>query len=80
MGTLINFVTKYSPTLSSRLQKSAKNARYLSPKIQNELIAINGDLIRDSIVKECSTSLFWSVMVDEASALMLNKQEFVYVT
>ena len=66
-STLINFVTKYNPELNSHLQRSAKNARYLSPKIQNELIGINCSLIRDTIVKECNNSLFWSVMVDEAT-------------
>ena len=66
-STLINFVANYNPELNAHLQKSAKNARYLSPKIQNELIGINGSLICDAIVKECNNSLFWSVMVDKAT-------------
>ena len=60
-STLINFVAKYNPELNAHLQKSAKSARYLSPKIQNEL---SGSLICDAIVKEC---LFWSVMIDKAT-------------
>ena len=49
---------KYSVELNSHLLNSARNARYLSPQIQNELILINADLIRKSIIVECNTSLF----------------------
>ena len=55
---MIDFLAKYSPALSSHICSSARNARYLSPKIQNEFISINGDLIRKAIVEECNASLF----------------------
>lgn len=42
---LLHFVSKYSPELQSHIIHSPKNARYLSPKIQNEFIAINGEII-----------------------------------
>ena len=51
----------------SLIFNSPKNARYLSPKIQNEFITINGDLIRKSIVDECNASLSWSQMADETT-------------
>lgn len=63
---LVDLIASYSPCLSDHLLNAAKNARYLSPKIQNEFISINGDLIRQCIVDECNKSLYWSVMADEA--------------
>lgn len=57
---LLDFLSKYSPELQSQITHSSRNARYLSPKIQNEFIAINGDMIRKSIVAECNSSRFWS--------------------
>lgn len=54
----IDFLAKYSADLNSHLLSSARNAWYLSPKIQNEFTSINCDLIRKYIVKECNTSLF----------------------
>ena len=78
-STLIDFVAKYNSDLNSHLHSSARNARYLSPKIQNELISINGDLIRKSIVEECNASLFWSVMVDEGTDVSTTEQASICV-
>ena len=64
---LLHFLSKCSTDFKSHLQTSPKNARCLSPTIQNEFIRINGDLIRQSVVKECNASPFWSVMADEAT-------------
>ena len=72
--TLIDLMAKYSVELNSHLLNSARNARYLSPQIQNELILINADLIRKSIIVECNTSLFWSIMVDEATDVSTTEQ------
>ena len=52
---------------------------YLSPKIQNEFITINGDMIRKSIVDKCNSSLFWSVMANEATAVSTKEQVSVCV-
>ena len=52
---------------------------YLSPKIQNEFITINGDMIRKSIVDKCNSSLFWSVMANEATDVSTKEQVSVCV-
>ena len=57
--SLLDFLSSYSPELKSHVHNSPQNARYLSPKIQNEFITINGDMIRKSIVDECNSSLFF---------------------
>ena len=64
---LIDFLSEYNAELKSHPQSSSRNARYLSPKIQNEFLAINGDLIRQSIVAECNASPFWRLMADETA-------------
>ena len=64
---LIDFLSEYNTELKSHLQSSSRNARYLSPKIQNEFIEISGDLIRQSIVEECNASPIWSLMADETA-------------
>ena len=76
---LLDLLSKYSPELKSHLLHSPKNARYLSPKIQNELIAINGDMIRKSIVDECNSSLFWSIMADETTDASTKEQVSVCI-
>ena len=76
---LLDFLSKYNADLQSHLHNSPKNARYLSPKVQNEFIKINGDLIRQSIVKECNASPFWSVMADEATDASTTEQLSVCV-
>jgi len=64
-NTLIDLMAKYHvPSCIPNVLNSPRNARYLSPRIQNELILINGDLIQKSIVVECNASLFLSVMLD----------------
>lgn len=68
--SLLEVMTKHSHELKSLLG----NAQYLSPKIQNEFIKINADLIRKSIVDKCNTAVFWSIMVDEAPDVFTKEQ------
>ena len=73
-SSLLDFLSKYSPELKSHILHSPKNARYRSPQIQNEFIAINGNMIRQSIVDECNSSLFWSIMADETTDVSTKEQ------
>ena len=77
--SLLNFLSRYSADLKSHLHSSTENARCLSPKIQNEMIRINGDLIRQSVVKECNASPFWSVMADKEMDVSTTEQLSVCV-
>ena len=77
--TWVDFLSKYNANLQSHLHSSPKNARYLSPKVQNEFTKINSDLIQQSIVKECNASPFWSMMADEATDVSTTKQLSVCV-
>lgn len=76
---LLDFLSKYCLELQSHIAHSSRNARYLSTKIQNEFIAINGDMIRKSIVAECNSSRFWSIMADETTDVSTKEQVSVCV-
>ena len=53
--------------LQEHLMSCAGNARYTSKTIQNELITIGGDLIRESILDEIKEARFFAVIADEAT-------------
>ena len=53
--------------LEHHLNLCAGNARYTSKTIQNELITICGDVIRDSILEEIREARFYAVIADEAT-------------
>ena len=77
--SLLELMKRYSPEPKSHIQNSPRNARYLSPKIQNEFIMINADIIRKSIVDESNTSPFWSIMVDETTDTSTKEQVSICV-
>ena len=58
---MVDFLSKYSSELAVHLQTSARNARYLSPTIQNEFISLNASLIRKKIVDQCNNTSFFGV-------------------
>lgn len=64
---LIKFHAKVDPVLEQHLASAPNNAKYLSPQIQNELIELCREQIRDTIVKDFNDSLCFSLMADEAT-------------
>ncbi|XP_068762515.1 zinc finger MYM-type protein 1-like [Montipora capricornis] len=63
----IEWKSRFDSILRNHLDSSPRNARYLSPQIQNELISCLGDEIRESVVKQIEKSKFYSVMADETT-------------
>jgi hypothetical protein len=55
----------------------SKNASYISPQIQNELIAMCGDEIRDEIVQEVKNASFYSLLVDETADIAGKEQLYM---
>ena len=49
---LVHHQAKYDPILQQHLQKSGKNATYLSPDIQNQLICAMADKVLENILME----------------------------
>ena len=54
--------------LSEHLQTAASNALYTSKMIQNEIIAMCGNIIRQNILDSIKEALFFSIIADEAIA------------
>ena len=67
---LLKMLSNNDPLLFRHLHAPrAKNATYLSPRIQNEVISIIGnDIILTDIIDEVKKAVFFSVMADEVSS------------
>jgi hypothetical protein len=66
----LNFPSK-GTALAGHLKQSPPNSRYLSPQIQNELIELCGNQIRDNIIKETTAYFFPSAIAIQFSDLSL---------
>jgi hypothetical protein len=66
-SSLVTWATRNDATLRSLVQNAARNAKYLSPTTQNELISCIESEIREQIVQGCNKSPFISVMADETT-------------
>ena len=71
---LIDFRAQTDNILSNHLEHSPRNARYLSSGIQNELIQVCGETIRESIIHDCRLSQFFSVLADETTDVSTTEQ------
>ena len=60
--------------LANHLQNGNDNAKYTSPEIQNELISLCADQVRQQIISECRNSDFFAVMADEATDCSTKEQ------
>ena len=63
--------------MQRHLQSSAKNARYTSKMIQDELITICGDMIRNRVLDDIRQAGFYSVIADEAISDSANDEQLV---
>ncbi|KAJ8297606.1 hypothetical protein KUTeg_024137 [Tegillarca granosa] len=63
---LLNDRAKRDSILKEHLESSYRS-KYTSPMIQNELICICEEYIRNEIVKDCNESVCYSFMADEAT-------------
>ena len=64
---LLNFHAKTDPVLATHLASAEKRAKYTSPAIQNELIEICANQIRNSLVNDCNAFPFYAFLADEAT-------------
>lgn len=64
---LLKRVAASNSILQSHLQKAPRNATYLSPQVQNEIIELCGKKVRNAIVAECNKSQCFSLLADEAT-------------
>ncbi|XP_030762677.1 zinc finger MYM-type protein 1-like [Sitophilus oryzae] len=60
--------------LKTHLEKGAKNAAYLSPQIQNEIIDLCGEVIREDIIVDIKKACAYSILADESSDISGKEQ------
>lgn len=72
---LIQFRAKTDETLRKFIQSCPGNATYVSKTIQNEIIGILGDIVRESITSNITTEHcpFYSIIADELTDDIANK-------
>ena len=63
----IKWKSKFDAVLKTHLDTAPRNATYLSPQIQNGLIASIEEEIRKVIFSKISKSVFLSIMADETT-------------
>ena len=64
--------------MRDHLQSVARNATYISPDIQNQLISIYGDHICNAILRTVHSSLCFTLIADEVTDCS-NKEQFCIV-
>ena len=76
---LLNFRICTGDTfLKDHLHSAARNAMYTSPDIQNQLVKILGDKVRDTILNKIRRSLCYTLIVDEVTDCS-NKEQLCIV-
>ena len=71
---LVRFRAETDPVLAQHLDKSPRNARYTSKRIQNEIVQVIGECICNDIIAEVKQAKFFSVIADEVTDTA-NKEE-----
>ena len=56
---LVDFRAQTDTILSNHLEHSPRNAQYLSSGVQNKLIQVCGETIRDSLIRDCRLAHFF---------------------
>lgn len=62
--SIVELLAKYDPILQELLSKPKGQIKYLSPKIQNELIAVLVQKVENALVNEIVTAPFYSILFD----------------
>lgn len=80
---IVELLAKYDPVLNELISRPAGSMKYLSPKIQNELIDILAQRIKKDILDELQAAPFFSVIMDttqDIAKIDQMSQIFRYVT
>ena len=70
----VDWKAVFDQDLKHHIEKGARNAQYISPTTQNELIACCEAEIRDSIIEKCKEAPFFSLCADETTDVSVTEQ------
>ena len=62
---ILTLVANHDPVVREKLQDGPRNAIYTSPEIQNAILEIMGNLVRDKICKAVQDATVFSLLADE---------------
>ncbi|KAK2725661.1 hypothetical protein QYM36_000234 [Artemia franciscana] len=65
---------KDDPVMKDIFERSAGNAQHCSPRIQNELIDICGQLITEKVVEQDKSDNFFTIHADETTDISRQEQ------
>ena len=71
---LINFRSETDEQLKKHLELAPRNAKYISHRIQNELIHLCGQQIQGQILMECRQADYFSILLDETTDVSVTEQ------
>lgn len=66
-SAILTTFAKSDDILSAHLASAHYNAKYTSPEVQNEIIDICSEQIKDNILRSCRSCPFFALMADEAT-------------
>ncbi|XP_078380243.1 zinc finger MYM-type protein 1-like [Oculina patagonica] len=64
---ILERVAASNTVLLDHLKNASRNATYISPAIQNEIIDLCGKRVRNALVEECNAAQCFSLLADEAT-------------
>ena len=71
---ILTLIAKNNPVIARRLVEIPQNAKYTSPKIQNEIINVLAEMVRKDIVDNIKESGEFALMVDETKDVSKTEQ------
>ena len=72
-------VAQYDEVLSELISLPSRATKYLSGKIQNELITLLGTTLRKTLISKINRAPFWSVILDTTSDITRRDQLSVVI-
>ena len=76
---IMDLLSRHDQIIHDRLAHGPKNAKYTSPTIQNNIIAIMASQVRSSICSSVHKAGFYSIMADETKDLSKKEQLSIIV-
>lgn len=71
---IMELIAKHNPRFAQKLVQIPQNAKYTSPLLQNEIINILAEMVRDEITDEVKEAGEFSVMADETKDVSKKEQ------
>lgn len=72
--SMLDLLGNHNPIIKKRLEQHAKNAKYTSKTIQNEILECLATMVKEEIIQEVKTSKHFSAIVDETKDVQKKEQ------